>query len=299
MTKLMRVFKDFPCLWLGGEDVPSPAPLRVSKYLPWAIRVDPQDRDQQISVLRDLTDDWLLVLRQDVLPYSVLPAACPEPVLLQAGLPFAYLGRNTVTDDFEPRHGPEVWPRALLSEQLQASQLLASPEVVVPTSMAQWFCNPDPDTTFLNGFASIRHLQDQLVQPGQHQKICQSSSIGADVKFGDIWIAGACHALLRDAPAQQALASEGAALADPQHARQRALDLTRRCRLETEFNVFALSPAESRILKKVAFQVPESALFENLAAVLDRTGDAGNQSAMLHRKAATWLSGSSRPPSLE
>ncbi len=284
----MTCLADLPCLWRAPTSVSGPALLRVQKYLPQAVQVDPADAAAQADALNRMTEDHVLVIAADTLPYSALPSLSLDPVLAGLQQPYAYLCRNTVTEEFTDISGPAVWPRDVLIAAVAASASLPRPGAVIPTAMAQWYCNPDARTAFENGFKATRELMPQADTQTGMSNLVLRASIGADAQYGTGWIMGACHALLEKYDPHTAQTLEDTALADTALRAQRAVDLCRQVRLDTDFTVFALSPGESRMVKDAVFALPPAARYRDLADLLDQAGKAGRARASLYREAAAW-----------
>lgn len=287
MTRLA----DIPCLWRAPSSASGPALLRVQKHLPHAVQVDPADVVAQTEALAQMAGDHVLVIAADTLPYSALSSLSLDPVLAGLGQPYAYLCRNTVTEEFTDISGPAVWPRKMLIAAVAASAPLPRPRAVIPTAMGQWYCNPDARTAFENGFKATRELMPQADTQTGMSNLVLRASIGADAQYGTGWIMGACHALLEKYDPHAAQTLEDTALADTA---LRAVDLCRQVRLDTDFTVFALSPGESRMVKDAVFQLPPAARYRDLADLLDQAGKAGRARASLYREAAAWLWGGDR-----
>ncbi len=277
---------DLPCLWRAPANTPAPTPLRVGKYFPQAVRVAPHDLNAQLAVLTDFKSDWVTLIESDILPFSVLPLMETDPICAKAGIPYAYISRNSVTEEFTAEHGPAIWPRLKLIEQLQSGNRSSRPELILPVAMAHWYCNPTPEAAMQSGFASLlatlRNAPEKLLE----KEIALRASVGADQKHGAAWIIGACHALLGSVSSDLAL--EVKSPVSDESLQKRSNVLARRVRLQTRFSVYALSASESRILKDTAFQMPPARHYLAAAKVFSKLDP---QTADTYGKASAWLWG--------
>ena len=241
-----------------------------------------------------MTSDAVLVLPEEVLPQSALPAMRPDPLLLARGLPLSWLSRNAVTGELASAPAPVLWPRTALAAHLGGEPAPAA--AVLPHCAADWSFNHDPARTLAKGFASAAARRAAAEgDPEAAARLAAHASLGADAAHGHFWIIGACHALLAERTLAECQALELSNAPDPEAAARRARDLTRQVRRQTGFNVIALTPEASRLMKAIRFRMPPRAVYADLAAIYDTLGPDGAAMAARYRRAADWLWGTATP----
>ena len=241
-----------------------------------------------------MTSDAVLVLPEEVLPQSALPAMRPDPLLLARGLPLGWLSRNAVTGELASAPAPVLWPRTALAAHLGGEPAPAA--AVLPHCAADWSFNHDPARTLAKGFASAAARRAAAEgDPEAAARLAAHASLGADAAHGHFWIIGACHALLAERTLAECQALELATPPTRRPPRGAPATSPGRCAAGPAFNVIALTPEASRLMKAIRFRMPPRAVYADLAAIYDTLGPEGAAMAARYRRAADWLWGTATP----
>lgn len=284
----MTLLRDLPVVWFVDDATTGPELMRVAKYVPTARKVNPEDLATLANVIAEVKGEWLVLLRQGLLPFGDMLACQLEPALVIEKIPHAYLSRNSVTGEIIGEYGVEIWHIEALLTAVSKGELPARPHYRVPTLIADWYCNPDPLKTYENAHSEMSRLIADDHGIDREVRVSLRASLGSDAKYGDAWKIGACHAALGLPDRQD---QERKTLEDPAACRQRARDLLREVRLKTSLEVFDMTAVESRMVKDTILQMPHAEHYQKFADLVDTLNDLGRQRAELYREAAKWLWG--------
>lgn len=279
----------YPCFWLSPSPAPRAVALRMNTYFPNAQSVAEGHRDALAQALMSCDAEWVFVIGPNLLPYSSLPKVRPEGARNARPRPMRFLSRNSVTGEFNSKHGPELWPRELLLSDISGTD--AAPGIsLVPRAMSQWYVNSSGRAAYSNAHTSITERMATASDAKARQALEISASLGADAPNGFAWIAGACAALL-------GLSAEAEAWIENTDAvHLAAKDYARRVRLETKFDVHVLGPGECRLMRDLCFQMPPSSIYDEAATCAEDGTTDGARQARILRAAGDWLWQGQHPP---
>lgn|GEM_PF-3067157 len=284
----MRTIGELTCIWRATVSAPAPAPIRMAKYFPDHVRIDPADRDGLIEAVSEAKSDWIVVIDEDLLPHSTLPLLPLDEDLVRLNLPFSHLSRNVVTYEYDATHGVCFWPRALLLDRLQTDAPIVLPEICAPVLSSQWYCNPTPRVAMENGFLTVARALQSRLDDDALQALTLTASLGADAQFGASWMIGCYHAMLGASSITEIVHKEADTETSPAKTQARADALARRVRLEGTFDVVPLTAAESSLIKDTIFSMPPVDHFLKIADDLERQSKGNSDTAALYRDAAQW-----------